>query len=119
MQGIRNHRDDAHPTGEGFRFVNDLVYKVINDEICQNHLLEKSFHNLYDGPTKVVFSQGIGLLNLRNEIFGPNDWPHDQLREEGNEERVVEKVSYGLNFLSVNVDYITDILEGEERHTYG
>src|SRR5258706_325274 len=57
--------------------------------------------------------------HLPQKMLGPDDRSGDQVGEEHDEQRVVEKIPFGAQLAAINVDDVTDGFEGVKRNAQG
>ena len=65
-------------------------------------------------PSKAFSGSKRGLLHLGQEMAGPLDWAGDQVREQADEQGVVEQEPAGSSLPLVDVDDVGDLLKGVE-----
>ena len=67
----------------------------------------------------IVIIPALGLCELRYKVTGALDRACNELREEGNEERIEEEIALGLYIPSVDVYNVGKSLEGVEGYSDG
>ena len=100
---------DAHKILEARverRIVEDAVDEVAADIVGDEHFLNQTGHDEEEALARHLVG-GLGaFLDLRQQVFGPDDRTGKQRREEGEEESIIDEVARRLYLAAVDVDDI-------------
>ena len=97
------------------RVVEHSVDKIDSKIIAQDDFLEKAVKDPKHSHSELSAREEIRLIELRDELVGTNYWSCHQLREEGCVEAKIEKVLNMMYAILIDINYIADVLKGEER----
>ena len=96
------------------RVVEDTIDEIDGQIVAEQQLLDKSVKYPEYGYAKLPATEEERLVELRHKLVGTNDRASHKLREERCIEAKVKDIAYMCDFPFVYVDYVTDVLEGEE-----
>ena len=99
--------------------VEDAFNEVDRDIVGNDGFLEESSDDEEDTCAEHLLSHDEGTTNLRDEVAGSDDGTCHQLREEGDIESIVEQSIEWLDVAAIDIDGVTEGLEGEEGDANG
>ncbi len=85
------------------------------ERIREHHLLHEAEHDQRDRVRDLLPRQALGMVEFVEELAGAHDRAGHQLREERDEQSVVEQAAARLEFAAVHVDGVAHALECVER----
>ena len=118
LYGEENGSDDDTKTG-GFRRIVINGVDEFRDQIGNDDLFEETDRHFLQADEGVIRFELMICLKLGKQIVGTLDRSRNELREEGNEERVPTEVLFRLDLAAINVDNVGKRLEGIEGDTDG
>ena len=119
LEGVAEQGGEVLETGVQERIPEHPVTEVHGEVIGQDELLHQAVHDPEHGDTEPPAAQVVGLVQLREELRGPDDRAGHKLREEGQEEAEIQEIMDGFHLLPLHVHHVADGLEGEEGDAHG
>lgn len=117
LQGIAIHRHEVFKRRIHQRHIKHPIDKVYAYIVRNDYLLNQAFENEKHAPRKFCFGQRIGLVQLRQKVFGSDNRTCDKLRKEAEIESKIDKRGLLCNLSAVYVGKIGDCLKGIERNS--
>ena len=113
LEGVPERRRPALPDAHRARVRQQRVdppAELVGDQ----HLLRQAEREEDESREEELGIEPVEAVELRLELAVADDRPRDQVREEGDEERVAERVPLDLHVAAEDVDHVRDRLEGVE-----
>ena len=118
LQGIDHQRREILERGEEGGVIEHPVHEVYRQVVGEDYLLEKAVEYPEHRDTELPAGEEEGLVELGDELVGPDDGACHQLREEGGVESEIEDIGGVAHFAFIDIDDIAYVLERVERDAY-
>lgn len=118
LNGVAVYSHQVHESGIQFRIVEDTVHKVHTNVVGDHHFFKQPIHDQEHSTSKLGGGELEGFVNLRNEVGGTHNRTRNKLGEEGHEKTEIKDALSRFQLTPINVDGITQRLEGVERNSY-
>ncbi len=119
LQGVEHQSREILEGGEEIGVFEDAVHEAGGKIVGKDQFLYQSVDNPKDGDAELAAGKEEGFVELRDELIGAKNGACNKLGEEGGVETKVEDVGDVRNLAFVDVDDITDVLEGKEGNADG
>ena len=117
LHGKKDGRQHAVPAVKRRNIAVDHVNKD-RDAVRQNDLQKVSPQHQKQTFLGPLIAEPVGYGQLLQEISGALDRPRDQLREEGDKQRISEKIMLRRNITPIDVNGVSERLKDEERDAH-
>ena len=118
LQRIGEQGNQVFKAREQERRIEHTVHEVGGQVVAQDDLLGKAVQHPEHGNTEGAAGEEILLVELGDELVGSHDGACHQLGEKGEVEPEIQDVVNSLDFSAVDVDAVTDGLEGKEGNAH-
>ncbi len=114
LQGVAIHPQQVLHAGIEGRIVENALHEVHADVVGNDGFLQESAHEEEDTAAKHIGRDAQGTADLWQEVAGTDNGAGHQLRKERHVEGIVEQAAQGSELTSIDVEGITQRLEGEK-----
>src|SRR6266498_516136 len=90
-----------------------------SESIGKHHLLNQTGQNKNDAALHHNRRRATPVLDLRDELPGPNDWTGYEVRKKRDEQRVIDEASNCLHLSPIDIDGVRKAGKSIEAHAYG
>ena len=119
LQRIDEQRREVFEACVEQRVFEDAVDEIDGQVVAKDYLLHQAVEYPEHGDAELAAAEEVGLVELRDELVGTHNGACHKLGEEGGIESEVEDVGGVAYLVLVDIDYVTDILKGEEGYAHG
>src|SRR6266550_6125554 len=119
---LHKESDATRPRGQPARVRRRIIEICVghdSESIGKHHLLNQTGQNKNDAALHHTRRRATPVLDLRDELPGPNDWTRNEVREKRDEQRVINEVSHCLHLSPIDIDGVRKAGKGIEADAYG
>ena len=118
LEGVAIDGKEIFESAVQVGLVENTLDEVDADIVGNDGFLEESGDDVEDTRAKHGIGDHERAANLWDEVAGTNDGACHQLREETDVEGIIEQPVEGLDVASIDIDGVTQRLEGEEGNAH-